>query len=42
MARWSVVGDPMFGRHHARIIELALRFQVRSVFGGREFSLPAV
>jgi putative ABC transport system substrate-binding protein len=27
----------MFGRRHARIIELALRSQVPSVFGGREF-----
>jgi putative ABC transport system substrate-binding protein len=32
-----VLGDPMFGRHHARIIELALRSQVPSVFSGRQF-----
>ena len=32
-----VVGDPMFGRHHVRIIDLALRRGVRSVFGGRQF-----
>jgi len=32
-----VVGDPIFAQHHRRIIELALRSQVPSVFGGREF-----
>jgi putative tryptophan/tyrosine transport system substrate-binding protein len=32
-----VVGDPMFGQHHVRIIELALRSGVPSVFGGRQF-----
>jgi putative tryptophan/tyrosine transport system substrate-binding protein len=32
-----VLGDPMFGRHHARIIEQALRSQVPSIFGGRQF-----
>ena len=32
-----VVGDPMFGRQHVRIIDLALRSRVPSIFGGREF-----
>ena len=32
-----VVGDPMFGRHRARITELALRFRVPAVFGGRPY-----
>jgi putative tryptophan/tyrosine transport system substrate-binding protein len=32
-----VLGDPMFGRYHARIIEQALRSQVPSIFGGRQF-----
>ena len=32
-----VVGDPMFFRHRARIIELTLRSKVPSVFGGREY-----
>jgi putative ABC transport system substrate-binding protein len=32
-----VVNDPMFFRHRARIIELTLRSQVPSSFGGREF-----
>ncbi len=32
-----VVNDPMFFRHRVRIIELTLRSQVPSSFGGREF-----
>lgn len=32
-----VVGDPMFFRHRVHIIELTLRSQVPSVFGGREY-----
>jgi putative ABC transport system substrate-binding protein len=32
-----VNGDPMFFRHRARIIELTLRSQVPSIFGGREY-----
>jgi putative ABC transport system substrate-binding protein len=32
-----VVGDPMFFRHRANITELAVRSQVPSVFGGREY-----
>ena len=32
-----VVGDPMFLRERARIIELTLRSRVPSVFGGREY-----
>ncbi|HEX9275159.1 MAG TPA: ABC transporter substrate-binding protein [Casimicrobiaceae bacterium] len=32
-----VVGDPMFLRHRVHIIELTLRSQVPSVFGGREY-----
>lgn len=32
-----VVGDPMFWRHRVRIIELTLRSQVPSIFGGREY-----
>ena len=32
-----VLGDPMFGRNRVHIIELTLRSQVPSVFGGREF-----
>jgi putative ABC transport system substrate-binding protein len=32
-----VVNDPMFFRHRGRIIELTLRSQVPSSFGGREF-----
>ncbi|MGI9075963.1 MAG: ABC transporter substrate-binding protein [Gemmatimonadaceae bacterium] len=32
-----VVGDPMFFRHRVHIIELTLRYQVPSVFGGREY-----
>jgi putative tryptophan/tyrosine transport system substrate-binding protein len=32
-----VVNDPMFFRHHVHIIELTLRSQVPSIFGGREY-----
>ena len=32
-----VNGDPMFFRHRVHIIELTLRSQVPSVFGGREY-----
>jgi putative tryptophan/tyrosine transport system substrate-binding protein len=32
-----VVGDPMFFRHRVHIIELTHRFQVPSIFGGREY-----
>jgi len=32
-----VVNDPMFFRHHVRIIELTLRSQVPSAFGDREY-----
>jgi putative tryptophan/tyrosine transport system substrate-binding protein len=32
-----VVGDPMFFRHRAHIVELTLRSKVPSVFGGREY-----
>lgn len=32
-----VLGDPMFFRHRIHIIELTLRSQVPSVFGGREY-----
>jgi len=32
-----VVGDPMFFRHRVHIIELTQRFQVPSIFGGREY-----
>jgi putative tryptophan/tyrosine transport system substrate-binding protein len=32
-----VNGDPMFFRHRVRIIELTLRSQVPSVYGGREY-----
>ena len=32
-----VVNDPMFFRHRVHIIELTLRSQVPSVFGGREY-----
>jgi putative tryptophan/tyrosine transport system substrate-binding protein len=32
-----VVNDPMFFRHRVRIIELTLRSQVPSIFGGREY-----
>ncbi len=32
-----IVNDPMFVRHHIRIIELTLRSQVPSVFGDREY-----
>ena len=32
-----IVNDPMFFRHHVRIIELTLRSQVPSVFGDREY-----
>ena len=32
-----VVGDPMFFRHRVRIIELTLRSQLPSIFGGREY-----
>ena len=32
-----VLGDPMFGRNRVHIIELTLRSQVPSSFGGREF-----
>jgi putative ABC transport system substrate-binding protein len=32
-----VLGDPMFGRNRVHIIELTLRSQVPSVFGGREY-----
>jgi putative ABC transport system substrate-binding protein len=30
-----VVGDPMFGRNHARIAELALGSRLPAIFGGR-------
>jgi putative ABC transport system substrate-binding protein len=30
-----VVGDPMFGRNHARIADLALRSGLPAIFGGR-------
>jgi putative ABC transport system substrate-binding protein len=32
-----VVNDPMFFRHHVRIVELTLRSNVPSIFGGREY-----
>jgi putative tryptophan/tyrosine transport system substrate-binding protein len=32
-----VVGDPMFYRHRARIVELTLRAGVPSIFGGRDY-----
>ena len=32
-----VVNDPMFFRHHVRIIELTLRSQMPSIFGAREY-----
>ena len=32
-----VVNDPMFFRHHVRIIELTLRSQMLSIFGAREY-----
>ena len=32
-----VVGDPMFLRHRVRIIDLTLRSQLPSIFGGREY-----
>ena len=32
-----VVNDPMFYRHHVRIVELTLRSNVPSIFGGREY-----
>jgi putative tryptophan/tyrosine transport system substrate-binding protein len=32
-----VLGDPLFGQNRARIVELTLRAQVPSVFGGRPF-----
>ena len=35
-----VLGDPMFGRNRVHIIELTLRSQVPSVFGGREDARP--
>jgi putative ABC transport system substrate-binding protein len=33
----AVVDDPMFYRHHVRIVELARRFELPSIFGRREF-----
>ena len=32
-----VVGDPMFFRNRARLVELTLRSRVPTIFGGREF-----
>jgi len=32
-----VLGDPLFGRYHPRIIELAFRSRIPSMFGGRHF-----
>ena len=32
-----VVNDPMFFRHHVRVVELTLRSQVPSAFGDREY-----
>jgi putative tryptophan/tyrosine transport system substrate-binding protein len=32
-----VLGDPLFGQHRTRIVELTLRAQVPSVFGGRPY-----
>ena len=34
-----VVGDPMFGAHHARIVELTLHHRVPSIFGARRLAL---
>ena len=32
-----VVGDPMFFRNRAHLIELTLRSRVPTIFGGREY-----
>jgi putative ABC transport system substrate-binding protein len=32
-----VLGDPMFWRNRVRIVELTLRSQIPTVFGGREY-----